>query len=138
MGSSYVMLDFESTDGYHYLPHRPVVRQNSKTTKVRMVFDASAKTTRNEACLNDCLHTGPALNTLLYDILLRFKMSKLAMTVDIEKAFLNIEVDEQDRDYLRFLWAMDPWAEKPVIERFRFCKVVFGVKSSPFLLNGTL
>ena len=60
------------------------------------------------------------------------------MTADIEKAFLNIEVDKADRDNLRFLWATNPFDEDPTVETYRFCRVVFGVKSSPFLLNGTL
>ncbi|GFW34742.1 DUF1758 domain-containing protein [Trichonephila clavipes] len=41
-----------------YLPHFGVVREQSETTKLRVVFDASAKTDSNLS-LNDILHTGP-------------------------------------------------------------------------------
>ena len=67
-----------------------------------MVFDASSKTGKKGISLNDCLHVGPSLNPLHYDILLRFQMAGVAMTADIEKSFLNIEVDKADRDSLRF------------------------------------
>ena len=72
----------------HYLPHRAVVRQDKSTTKLRIVYDASARA--NGPSLNDCLHSGPSLLPLLFDILLRFQVNKVALVADIEKAFLNI------------------------------------------------
>ncbi|KAK3751264.1 hypothetical protein QZH41_001452, partial [Actinostola sp. cb2023] len=83
------------------------------------------------------INRGPSLNPLLYDILLRLRVSKIALVGDIEKAFLNIEVQEEDKDSLRFLWADDP-SDLSKISVYRFCRVVFGVSSSPFLLNATL
>ena len=71
----------------HYLPHRPVIRQNIETTKARVVYDASSRTGKGGVSLNDCLHIGPSLNPLLYNILLRFRLCRIAMTSDIEKAF---------------------------------------------------
>ena len=44
----------------HYLPHRGVVREDHDTTKLRIIFDASAKI-RNELSLNDILYSGPCL-----------------------------------------------------------------------------
>ena len=87
-----------------YLPHHAVVRKDSKTTKVRVVYDASSKEGKGGVSLNDCLHVGPALSPLLYDILIRFREKRVALVGDIEKAFLNIVVKERDRDCLRFLW----------------------------------
>ena len=55
----------------HYLPHRGVVRENSTSTKLRVVYDASSKLTKHQYSLNDCLFKGPSLSPFLFDILLR-------------------------------------------------------------------
>ena len=49
-----------------------------------------------------------------------------------------ISVSEDDRDVLRFLWVNDVHSETPTTRVLRFARVVFGVSSSPFLLNATL
>lgn len=82
----------------HYLPHHPVVRRDKETTKVRIVYDASARS--SGPSLNDCLYPGPKFNQRILDILLRFRVYKIPLTADIEKAFLMISVAEQDRDVL--------------------------------------
>ena len=119
----------------HYLPHRAVVGRAAKTTKLRVVYDTSLRVDGKGASLNDCLHVGPSLTQLLFDILLRFRCNRIALIAGIEKAFLNIEVDERDKDCLRFLWVDDLQKEEPMIVVYRFCRVVFGVSSSPFLLS---
>ena len=121
-----------------YLPHMAVVRKDAETTKVRVVFDASCKERKSGTSLNDCLHVGPPLTPLLFDILVRFRENRIAIVGDIEKAFLNIEVDPSDRDVLRFLWVDDIYSDNPSIVEYRYKRVVFGVRSSPFLLNAVL
>lgn len=86
-----------------YLPHRPVIREDSSTTKVSPVFDASARS-YNGISLNDCFESGPSLNPLLVEVLMRFRRWKVALTGDITKAFLQISVRKEDRDVHRFLW----------------------------------
>jgi len=56
----------------------------------------------------------------------------------VEKVFLMIAVDEKDRDVLRFIWVDDVAKEEPELRVYRFTRVVFGVSSSPFLLNATV
>ena len=71
----------------HYLPHHAVVREDKKTTKLRIVYDASART--NGLALNDCLYTGPKFGQKIMDIILRFRIHKTALAADVEKAFFN-------------------------------------------------
>ena len=131
--------ELESVERVRYIPHQAVIRREAKTTKLRIVYDASAKEKgRNSKSLNDCLHVGPSINPLLFDIQVRFRQNKVALVADVEKAFLNIEVDEKDRDSLRFLWVEDVQKGNFSVVVFRFCRVPFGVSSSPFLLNATL
>ena len=75
---------------------------------------------------------------MLYDILIRFRSHVVALTSDIEKAFLLINVNENDRDYLRFLWFDNIFSDQPKILRNGFPRVMFGVMISPFCLNGTI
>ena len=128
----------EPAEKTHYLPHMAVVREESETTKVRIVYNASCKEKKSGTSLNDCLHVGPALTPLMFDILLRFRENRIALIGDIEKAFLNIEICPTDRDCLRFLWFEDCMKEDSEIIVYRFNRVVFGVNSSPFLLNAVL
>lgn len=120
----------------HYIPHLPVIRE-SKTTPVRIVYDASAKT-KNGVSLNDCLYTGPTLNDKLQDILVRFRTNDYAYTADISKAFLRIGLVEKDRNYTRFLWPTDPLNPESKFDTYRFKSVLFGATSSPFLLQKTV
>ena len=122
----------------HYLPHHGVVRRDALTTNLRIVFDASSRATSEDPSLNDCLYSGPALTPTIFKILLWFRERKIALVGDIEKAFLNIKVQEQDRNVLRFLWIDSLEKDDPELVLYRFCRVVFGVNSSAFLLNATL
>ena len=121
---------------FHYLPHHAVVRQDRSTTKLRIVYNASAKS--GGPSLNECLYKGPKFNQYILDLLLRFRAYRVAITVDVEKAFLMISVKEEDRDFLRFVWVKDVGENDPTLQTYRFTRVVFGVSSSPFLLNATI
>ena len=114
-----------------------MVRKNKDTTKVRIVFDVSSKV-RDEPSSNDCLYSGPCLLPAIYDILLRFCSEKICLASDIKQAFLNIAIAEEHRDLLRFLWYENLDADDPEVIILRFTPVVFGLTSSPFLLNGTI
>ena len=121
----------------HYLPHHPVIRRDKETTKLRVVDDASAKMNGHPS-LNDCLYSGPSLLPSIADVLMRFRFHKVALVADIEKAFLMVSISPSDRDALRFIWLDDIHKDNPKEVVYRFCRVVFGVTSSPFLLNATI
>ena len=129
------VVELEKAPKVHYLPHQAVVRKESTTTKVRVVYHALWREGKVGTSLNDCLHVGPSLNPLLFNILLRFRENRVVLVGDIEKGFLNVEVDV-DRDCLRFLWMENPDLSRIAV--YRFCRVVFGVNASPFLLNATI
>ena len=75
---------------------------------------------------------------MIFDILYRFWKYPVALTSDIEKAFLQISIEPMERNYLRFLWYDDVFSDFPKFKRLRFARVIFGVTSPPFLLNGTI
>ena len=116
--------------------HDAVVREDKQTSKLRIVYNASAR--NGGPSLNDCLHTGPTFGQNILDILLRFRLYRVAVTADIEKAFLVVSVAKEDRDALHFLWVEDIISPLPRLVTLRFAWVVFSVSSSPFLLNATL
>ena len=89
----------------HYLPHHAIIRKDKETTKLRIVYDASAR--GKGPSLNDCLHSGPKFDQNILDIILRFRAYRVALAADVEKAFLMVSVCEKDRDALRFYgWMM--------------------------------
>lgn len=120
----------------HYLPHHGVLREDKSTTKLQIVYDTSARA--GGPSLNDCLYTGPKSGQSIMDILLRFRTHTIALAADIEKAFLMVSMADSDQDVLHFLWVKD--VEKPLTDIIvlRFPQVVFGVSTSPFLLNATI
>ena len=131
------MQDPVSTTRCHYIPHH-AVRKDSPTTPVRIVYDCSCHQTKNQPSLNDCLLTGqPQLNDLCC-IILRFRLHPVGICTDIEKAFLHIQLHEDDRDYTRFLWLSDPQDPDSEFVTYRFRVVLFGAVCSPFMLNATL
>ena len=130
--------ELDAADRVHYLPHHTIICKDAKTTKVRIVYDASSKEGKHGVSLNDCLHVGPALLPLLYAILIRFREKRVALVGDMEKVFLNIMVNEHDRDCLHFLWVTSVESKRLDPIACRFFGVVVGVNCSPFLLHAML
>ena len=113
-----------------------MVREDKKTTKCRIVYDASPETVG--PTLNNCLYSGPSLVSDIGDVLIRFWYHGIAIIADIKKAFSMVNVAEHDRNVLHFLWINNINSESPQVIIKHFNTVVFGLTSSPFLLNGTL
>ncbi|GFS67935.1 uncharacterized protein TNCV_1361861 [Trichonephila clavipes] len=68
----------------------------------------------------------------------KFRENRVAFTADIKQAFLQIQLDEEDRDVTRFLWNENPDGPEELIQSYRMTRVLFGVSSSPFLLAATI
>eukprot|EP00794_Sanderia_malayensis_P003853 gene3853-biopygen3282 len=118
-----------------YIPHQAVVREEATTTKMRVVYDASAKVTKGAKSLNECLHTGRSLNPLLFSILLNFRMHAIILMADIKQAFLQIEIEPEDRDAMRFPWVKNATENDFEIEEFRFTRTIFGAGPRGFCLR---
>ncbi|GFX43107.1 integrase catalytic domain-containing protein [Trichonephila clavipes] len=117
-----------------YLPHHGVVRDTSCTTKLRVVFDASSKTSSGLS-LNDLLMVGPRVQPELFPILMQFRIFSVAICSDVEKMFRQIKVHEEDVDWQRILWRDSP--TEPIRE-YRLTTVTYGTSSAPFLSTRTL
>ena len=76
----------------HYIPHHAIIRRDKSTTKLHIVYNASVK--QDRATLNDCLYARPTFGQNIMDIILQFRLYKVALAADIEKAFLMVSVME--------------------------------------------
>ena len=119
-----------------YIPHKAVVREASESTKLRVVYDASARANKGTPSLNECLNPGPPLQNQLWAVLVRCRFHPVAIAGDIKQAFLQVRIREEDRDALRFHWLKDLTTE--TVETLRFTRALFGLTSSPFLLGGVI
>lgn len=123
-------IDPQHIKGPHcYIPHHCVLRPESSTTKLRVVFDASAKTSTNRS-LNDNLLVGPKVQGDLFGMLLRFRLPRFVFTTDIEKMYRQILVNKQDRNLQLILWREDPGQP---LRHYQLNTVTYGTSSAPYL-----
>lgn len=113
---------------FYYIPHHGVLRPESVSTPLRVVFDASAKDSHGLS-LNDTLLVGPKLQTDIFDLLVRFRWHSVVFTGDVKQMYRQILVDAEDTDYQRILWR--PSSDQPV-QDFRLRTVTYGVSSAPY------
>ena len=76
---------------YYFIPHQCVLRAQSTTTKLRVVFDASSKTS-SLVSLNETLMVGPTIQKDLFSALLQHRLSKFAITADVTKMYRQVRV----------------------------------------------
>ena len=113
----------------YYMPIHSVIKESSSSTKLRAVFDASARTT-NQISLNDLLAVGPTLHPPLDHILLNFRSYAVALTGDITKMYREVLLHPLDQALHRYIWKKDSeedWSE------YQMKRVTFGVTASPYL-----
>ncbi|XP_054277190.1 uncharacterized protein LOC128996060 [Macrosteles quadrilineatus] len=119
---------------HYYLPHHGVLKESSSTTKLRTVFDASAKTS-NGTSLNDILLTGRKMQTNICDLLLMFRTHSVVFSCDIRQMYRQIKVHPEDQKFQYILWHTRP--DQPP-STFRLTTVTYGVNCSPYLAIRTL
>ncbi|XP_075151112.1 uncharacterized protein LOC142225221 [Haematobia irritans] len=117
-----------------YLPHHAVVKPERTSTKVRVVFNASKRSSTGIS-LNDILHTGPILQNDLMNVVLRWRFFRYVFNGDIQKMYRQIYVQEDDREFQRVLFRKSTTEE---ITDFRLKTVTFGLNCAPYLAIRTL
>jgi len=111
-----------------------VLRQDRQKTKVRIVFDGSAKFPYSAYFLQVIPNYIPQL----FDVLLKFRWNSNSLAADIEKAFLMVAMNEARKDALRFLWFKDPNEHIPEVSQLGVCRLVSGLRPSPAIIGDTI
>ncbi|CAG7719600.1 unnamed protein product, partial [Allacma fusca] len=117
-----------------YLPHHAVIKESSTSTKVRVVFDGSAKSSSGQS-LNNCMMVGPVVQSDLFTILLRFRRWQIALTADIVKMYRQILITPEQSNLQRILWRFQ---DNEPIHEYKSVTVTFGTASAPFLATQTI
>ncbi|XP_036345828.1 uncharacterized protein LOC118755085 [Rhagoletis pomonella] len=123
----------DSSDNY-FLPHHAVIKAESTSTKVRVVFNASSPTA-NGTSLNDVLLPGPVLQADLPILILRWRLYRYVFNSDIEKMYRQVWVDSNHTKYQRIVFRTNP--NEPV-SLYELKTVTFGINCAPYLAIRTL
>ncbi|XP_046145575.1 uncharacterized protein LOC123988861, partial [Osmia bicornis bicornis] len=118
----------------YYIPHHAVYKADSGTTPLRVVFNASSRTSTGKS-LNDCLLIGPKLQNDLPSILIRWRHFRYVYIADSAKMYRQILLDPRDRDFQTILWRNAP--TDPVAE-YRLCTVTYGTAPAAYLAQRVL
>ncbi|XP_058449156.1 uncharacterized protein LOC131429126 [Malaya genurostris] len=134
LGHCRVIGTSEKEDDGFYLPHHAILKPTSSTTKLRTVFDASAKSTSGLS-LNDTLMVGATIQPALFDIILRFRIHLFVLTGDISKMYRMVNVHPEHTRFQRILWRTDP---KDSLQTLELTTVTYGTAAAPFLATRSL
>ena len=119
-----------------FIPHNAVFRQQHESTKCRIVYLSNTCDRREQGSLshNQISLPGPTLNSQIHIALTLLRFNKYLLIFDLEKAFLQLCLRPEDTQKLHFLWYRDvPLGDMEVVA-YRFTRVTFGLRFSPFLL----
>ncbi|XP_041451719.1 uncharacterized protein LOC121405178 [Drosophila obscura] len=114
--------------GHFYLPHHAVLKPDSTTTKLRVVFNASSPSSNGKS-LNDTLHAGPVLQSDLTMQILRWRVFRYVFNADINKMYRQIQVASQHTPYQRILFR----DRNGDVCDYELTTVTFGVNCAPYL-----
>lgn len=117
-----------------FLPHHGVLKEESLSTKLRVVFDGSSSTTTGMS-LNQLQAVGPVIQSDLFSILVRFRTLPFVFSADVHKMYRQIVIAEDERRFQRILWRPSP--DLP-IKIFNLNTVTYGTSSASFLATRCL
>lgn len=112
-----------------YLPHHCVIKSESLTTKLRVVFDGSAKSSTGYS-INDLQMTGSNMQDELFSIVIRFRLHSVVISADITKMYRQVWIDKDQRRLQRILWRNQA-NEK--VDQYELNTITYGLVSSSFL-----
>lgn len=115
--------------GQYFLPHHAVFKLTDNEPKIRVVFDASAKS-ETSCSLNDMMLTGPKVQNDIFDIIIRFRTYKYVFSADISKMYRQILIFPEDRKYQRIFWRNNKDSERQI---FELNTVTYGTTAAPYL-----
>lgn len=118
----------------YYLPHHAVFKNESLTTKLRVVFDGSASS-NSGLSLNDILLKGPKTQPDIINILLRFRVHRIALTADVMKMYRQIRVSSGDCDFQRIYYRAE---SSDQLMEYRLKTVTYGTRAASFLATRCL
>ena len=117
-----------------FMPHHAVFKPESSTTKTRVVFDASAKSSTGIS-LNDTLMTGPVVQQDLLSIVTRFRTHPYVLTADISKMYRQVRIHQHDYDLQKILWRSSPHED---LKQYHLVTVTYGTSPASFLATRCL
>ena len=113
----------------NYLPHHGVFKVHDPFKKLRVVFNASHKTSTGYS-LNSKLLTGPKSQSNLCITLTKWRFFIVVFTADIVEMFRQIEVHPDDWDWQRVVWRD---SSDNVVYDYWTTVVMFGEACAPYL-----
>lgn len=121
--------DLNLKEAHFFIPHQCVLRPESTSSKIRVVFDASSAST-SQHLLNDFLMVGPTIQQDLITTLTAFRLKKFALTADICKMYRQFWMHDGDRKFQTILWRSDV---DSLLKMYTLNTVTYGTASAPFL-----
>lgn len=127
----YIPLELKNQNNEHkyFIPHHCVVKNDRVTTRLRVVFDASMKSTSGYS-LNDICLKGRVVQPELFDILCRFRIFKFVLVADIKKMYRMIRVNRNQTFLQNILWRKHPSHNLRCIE---LLTVSYGTNFAPYV-----
>ena len=123
----------KSGDAY-YIPYISILRKDAVTTKLRNVFNASSPSS-NGITLNNQIHSGPKLQTHIFDLITSVRKHQFIYSSDVTKMYRQILIKPEDREKHRVIWR--PSRDYPLME-YRLNTITYGLDCAPWQAIRTL
>ena len=121
-----------------FIPHMPIFKLKNDSTKCRIVYLSNLcennPNLSRTVSHNQCMFPGPSLNQKLSTALLHLRFGKYLMIFDIQRAFNQILLNDNDQVKLLFLWCRNIDKKDFSAVVYKHARLPFGLRCSPTLL----